>query len=287
METEKNKGEVKEKRFDYKRVLREGTPEERAACTIRAFDLFRQGVEGEGTLTKEQMEALEKTIKSKAEYEKYSYYMKLYFDLRKYQGNLYKFVQLYKIGIGGLAKAIAQWEGYNKLAEALTSIFVDGRAEADIQKELQKLASTINEKGVRYEYDPKKKAVVADIFFDGGFYEKIKSEQETAEEFLSMCKACIVVVEKFLLDYDCAFFVTPSSLETFIENVKGELYSRSLIDKKYHLSELNYKRIDKGEPVTPEEELLAVVPDYYEVKPNEEFLEFCKNGLAAIRNQDN
>lgn len=288
METKKNnKGEAKKKRFDYKRIIKEGTPEERAAYFVRAFDLFRQGEKGKESLTKKQMEALGSSIKSKEEQEKYAFYTNLYFILRKYQGNLYRFVQLYKIGIGGLAKVIAQWEGYNKLAEALTTIFVDGRTEEEIQAELKKLASTINEKGVQYKYDPEKKAVVADIFSDGGFFEKIKEEQDTAKEFLSMCKACIVVIENFLSNYDCAFFLTPSSMEMSIENVKMELYSRSLIGKKYHMSELNHKRIDKGEPVTPEEELFAVVPDYYEVKPSEEFLEFCKNGLEAIRNQSN
>lgn len=287
---EKIKTRIKERKavsestdpHDIKRIIKEGTPEERAYLIIRSYDNKNFGLKGILELTEKQIKAIKDGIKTEEEYDLFNSYIRLYFDLREYKSELYKFVKLYQVGIGLLAKVVTQWDGYNKMAETLTALLVDGRSEEEIQNKLSSLSPVINNEFVKYKYDPEKKAIVADIFFKGGLYEKIKKEQHTAEEFLRMAKACIVVIEEYISVSDF-FLVVPMSMEMSIDNVKNETYSRYLISKEHHLSEINYRRIDKGEPVSPEEELLAVVPDYYEVKPDEEFYEICKNGLSKIR----
>ena len=270
--------------FDINRIIREGSIEEKAAAVIRSQDFEKLGIKSKLVLTRRQMSAINKSITDKKDRELFMSYLKLYTDLFKYQRELFKFVKVYQVGIGILAKEVTKWDEYNKMAETLSYIY-SGKDEAEVQEELKKLEPIINNELVQYKYDQEKKSVVADIFRDGGLYKRIKEAQENAEEYLAMVKSSIIVVEDFLYSNNY-FFVFPMAMEMDVDRIKNETFSRLLIDKKHHLSEVNYKKIDKGLPVSPEEELLAVVPDYYEVKPDEEFLEFCKNGFKQIREKN-
>lgn len=126
--------------------------------------------------------------------------------------------------------------------------------------------------------------LIADIDFKGGLYDQIKEQAKETEKFLSFVKAYIEPIEEYINENYYNDFV-PSSLVSFINDIKEQKFSRRIIAKEYHLSPLNDKR-SKGEEVTKGEEYEAVVPDYREVIPDQEVKDSCYNCIRDYRNAE-
>lgn len=128
------------------------------------------------------------------------------------------------------------------------------------------------------------KTLIADIDFKGGLYDQIKDQAKECEKELSYVKGAIEAIEDYVIG-NCFLAFVPNRMELTIENVKEERFSRSVIAPGYHQSQLNYKRDDKGETVTKEEEYEAVVPDYYEVQADEDVKEDFLKFIIKRRNE--
>lgn len=111
-----------------------------------------------------------------------------------------------------------------------------------------------------------------------GIFSQIQKEAASVTQDMANFKAYALVAENFVEKSISHYLPVPIRLS--IENAKEEKYTRFLVQNlKYFRSELTQKRL-KGENITPEEDKLAVIPDFYEVRPTPEVLRDCK---AAIR----
>ena len=123
----------------------------------------------------------------------------------------------------------------------------------------------------------------ADIDFKGGLYDQIKEQAKETEKFLSFVKAYIEPIEEYINE-NYYYDYVPSRLQNFIDCIKEQEYSRSIIAKEYHLSYINDKR-SKGEEITKLEEYEAFVPDYRAVKPHKEVMDSCVKFIKDVRNE--
>lgn len=265
-------------------IVAGGTIEEKAFAIINDYDLKK--ITGKGTLTAKQKKAVEDSISSDYDRMIYREYAKLYSDLGQYAEKLAFVFKAYQIEVSLLANLLTKWDVYKDEAKMMTALMEAEQGKNEkVTDAIMKIIPAIRSGEVHFHYNIEKKEAEADIFFEGGLYSKIKEQAKKAADHLSVVKAYIEAVEDYIIENVYMAFM-PSRMDLTISNVKGELFSRSIIDKKYHRSELNHKKIDLKEPVTEEEELLGLVPDYYEIETDKETKEYCKHGITIIRNAD-
>lgn len=278
---EREVAEKSKKVKSIEEITESGTIEEKAFVIINDYDIKK--ITGTNAYTKKQMKALVSSFKNAEEVAIVKGYSKLYSDLTKYGEKLSFVFKSYQIEVSLLANLITKWEAFQDEAKTLTALLhAETKDEAAVMEAVMRTAPSIRTKEVRFHYYEEKDRVEEDISFEGGLYSKIKKQAEDAADALSAVKSYIEALEDYLTENRYWLFL-PTAVELTITNVKAERFSRSIIDKKYHRSELNHKKIDLKEPVTPEEELLGIVPDYYEVETDSDIMEYCKLGIKIIR----
>lgn len=288
--------EIEKNQKTEEEIIENGTPEERASLYLSDIEMRLYGYKRRLTLA--QIKKLA-TFEKKEDEEVFAGYLKLYDGLEKYAQKLSYVFKMHQLSLSSLATLLKKWSWYENITTMISIAYFSlkntgGKTgmkystkggemkeldAATPEKLLAEWNDSIEDKDVIFK--PEGNRIVADIFRKGGLYSKIKEEAKEAEETLSFVKAYIQVIEKFLLDNGFYFFM-PQQMDMTINNVLGELFARSIINKKYFRSELNAKKIDRGEPVTEQEELLAVVPDYYEVDADKDEVKKCERGIEIL-----
>ena len=98
---------------------------------------------------------------------------------------------------------------------------------------------------------------------------KLKEAKETAEAMADF-KALAVAAEEFIAQSELGY--TPISIEMPIQNAKEERYTRYLVKNlRYFRSEFLQKKSH-----TSEDRKRALIPDYYETKPNKDLYRDAK-----------
>lgn len=291
--------EIEKNQKTEEEIIESGTPEERASLYLSDIEMRLYGFKRR--LTKEQIKKLS-TFEKKEDKEAFVGYLTLFDGLEKYTQKLAYVFKMYQLSISSLATLLKKWDWYEYIIPMIEIAYFSLKNTGgktgmrynftnNNEEEMKSLDATTPEEllaewnasnsdgDVIYRADGNK--IIADIFQDGGLYSKIQEEAKDAEETLSQLKAYIQVIENFLLENGYYFFM-PQRMDMIMNNVMQELFARSIIDKKYFRSELNAKKIDRGEPVTEQEELLAVVPDYYEIKADKDEVRKCKHGIEIL-----
>lgn len=268
----------------FEEIVESGTPEEKAYCLIYDYDMRKVFGQNAGKLTKKQKQALFDNYDTIEDRELFAAYVELYSDLSTYQEKLSFVFKQYQIEISLLANLLQKWEMLDKQAALLTILLHEEQEKKQPKSPetfLKDINSMAGNKDVSFALDGDR--VVADIMQEEGLYTQIKRQATKVAQHTRIVKAYVEVVENFISKGKFWLF-QPMRMEFTIENFKEGRFARSLIDKKFFRSELNYKKIDQGLPVTEEEEILAIVPDYIEEETDPNAFDYATKGLAHIRN---
>lgn len=265
-----------------KDAIENGTVEEKVALFTMQFDYKWLG---DFSLTEQQKaEIIQSVRKDPIELELFKSYIALYSDLQSYQKHLNYIWTQAKSYITTLAIYLSKWSDYDRIAEYFTEeLSRTPEREEELLKQWNSIftdyGTTANKK-VLFRVDGGK--VIADITIEGGLYSTIQREAKDLTTALRNTKAYVEAIEDYLLE-NGYYLLMPLQMEMIIENIKDERFMRYHIEKKYLRSELNHKKVDKGEPVTKEEEFKAVAADYFEIKTDPKLLEYCKLNIIKIR----
>lgn len=231
--------------------------------------------------------------------------------LVNYGQTLIFYYKRFQTAFSVLARLLNLWDNYEKEAARLTAIY---NKLKDLEPERIKfrveLTAILGADGEQWEgaclrFDEDRGAFYVDVdLAEGRFreadiagleeelkaqmrdynkqeeslYSQIRKEAATATETLSDFKAYAVVVREFLAEKSILHY-TPISIHMAIKNAEEERYTRYLVrNLSFFRSELNQRRY-RGETITPEEEHMAVIPDFYEVDASPEVYEDCLVGL--------
>lgn len=191
-----------------------------------------------------------------------------------------------------LAMLLNKLESYKKRAEEYTQLYnsiknhVGSVADEAFTAAVLKNVVKDSVKGAMFDgatlyFDEATTSFKVKVDGKGGLYSKIQKEAKTATEDLRIFKAYSVVIEKFITEEATLTFL-PTSIQMSIENAEEERYARYLVKNlSYFRSELN-RRKEEGETITPEEEKMAVIPDYYEVEPLEIMYKSCQKLIKQL-----
>lgn len=294
----KEADEAKEKHVLFKsieEIIANGTPYDKACAILSHYDT--KHLWGAASLTDEQLQQIRNSLRTPEDIAAYMEYLKVYDKLRKYQKNLAYTFKMFQLEASLLQNLLTKWDNYEQQANLLSILYgslkctgghsdmaysLTGRTEdmkeldtTNPEALLQEINNLNDNKG-DVRYIAVGDDVKADIDFEGGLYSQIHKQATSTAKKLSWVKGYIEVVMGYILD-NGFLGLMPNAMEMTIDNVQDERFIRSLTKEQgYFRSTLNAKKIDRGEPVTPEEEHKAVYPDYYEVEADKEVVEDCK-----------
>lgn len=290
-------------------IIKNGTPEEKAEIVARDFDYLRQTEKG--CITLEEKKAVyfsfdDDTIEGQEEHAVFLNYLKLYTDLGDYTDRTMLVYNMYQVEVALLSKLIDKYEAIDRdlmFYEILYGSLVGTKGHSDMKYNLhdndkakmKRLDDTTPEAllaefndihkndGVVFK-DPKQDGtLVTDIDFKGGLYGQIKEQGERCAVKLSYLKSYIEPIVDYL-DKNRYWAFAPLRLTATIKEIYMEDFSKGIIASKFHLRNLKEK-LHKGEAVTEKEKKMAVVPDYYRVKPDEEVKNSCIDYIKRRRNE--
>ena len=143
--------------------------------------------------------------------------------------------------------------------------------------------------GARIRHDYSKGGFYVDIHInqngERSLYEKIQEEARQTEEDFTDFVAIARAIRNFEKSKQNTLHYLPVNIRAAIDNAESEAYIRYLIkNKEYLRSELNYRRWF-GEDITPEQEAVAVVPDYYEIQPSQSSISYWAEEIDRLLNQ--
>ncbi len=290
-------------------IIKNGTPEEKALYRLRDFDKTRGS--GNSSYTTEQTNQLHHNYDNPEDKAAFLNYLKLYLDLQKYTDKLLGVVKTYEVEVALLSRLVDKHNALRKDIETFdlirgyamivqgnngtsaVHVFKDNTAPAhqtsDITALMQKFSNTLAEKykddGVKFKLSlaPNAASLTADINGKDGLHKRIVEQAKQAEINLSYVKAYIEPVEEYLTENYYSDYA-PSQLLRNINNIKKQVFSKSLMALDCHISCINDKRM-KGGAVTEAQEYEAVVPDYREVAPDKEVKDSCYLYLKNLRNE--
>lgn len=175
------------------------------------------------------------------------------------------YYKAYQTAVAQLAVSLNKWKMYEDEAKRLNELFNYLKGG----KTLEDVALYLNSRNFYdgAELRVKSNSLVFDIFKDKekGLYSKIKEEAEVAKECLEDFVAFSKALEEALPEFIAPL---PLFIDMSIRNVKEEFYTRYLVkDLSFFRSNLN-ERQDRGETITAADRKRALIPDYYETKPN-------------------
>ena len=301
-EVEAPSAEVRAEGFGSKtqeQILESGTLKEKIRLYICYLDEDNY-IGSEKSLSDEDMKKIASSVKTAEDRKAVELYFREYQTLKKFGVVLRYYFKRFQTSFALLAKQLylldkyeAEVETYNAgLASflAIPSSEAEGailhfKTEEDKQRAVKKLASNLAKEASK---SLSGEVILLDLeqmklrlnLKKGKILSEIQKEAKEVEDNLADFKAYALVA----LDYwnKSKIHYLPISIEICVENAEEESYIRYLVDNlRYFRSELNNRK-DRGETITQEEYLLAVIPDYYEVKPSKDVLADCKDGIKRI-----
>lgn len=296
--------EVRAEGFNFKsqdEILKRGSLKEKIRlyiCYLDADNYFGN----ESSLTAKELQAIANSIQTAEQHEEVRTYYREYETLNKFGENLRFYFKRFQASFAVLAKLLYQLDKYEemiKYSNTILDIFFNipslekvgkppkGFPYYTTEEERLKACDAVTEKLIRGE---KWDGVLAHFSREANRFEllhpkngllsRIRKESKIVTEHLSDFKAFAVVADDYCKKSKLKYL--PISIQMCIENAEEERYIRYLVENlRYFRSELNY-RANKGEKVSPQEYKLAVIPDYYEVKPSKDVLADCKAGINNI-----
>ncbi len=282
-------------------ILKNGTTLQKLRLYISSIDLSGY-FEAKEQLTDEEEKLIISSIRTDKDREISDLCIKEYNSIFEFGTRLSFFFKRFQTSFALLSRLLNKLDSYEYTAKQLTKLFnamensviekwkdAHGNVKFDptwIYPDylhssflLDLLYSDVLE-GVTLKFDLEKKYFFIDTEGENGLYSQILHEAESTTKALSDFKAYAVVAEDYINKSTLKFMPIPIQLS--IDNAIKEMYTRCLVKNlRYFRSELN-QRIARGETVTPEEEKMAFIPDYYEVKPSKNVLEDCKVLIKKI-----
>lgn len=261
---------------------------------IRAYLCFKDDANylgSEAKLTKEEVQQIALSMETKEQQDKAQGYMREFEHLCRFGEQLRFYFKRFQTSYSGLAILLNEWDRIDKTALNLTkevrsainaTTGDEPRKRADsphfeteeerevVLRFLFSVADNMALRGATLKWNGKTNAFTADIFGEGGLYENILQEAKETAEAMSDFKALAVAAEEFIENSELHY--TPISIQMPIENAKTERYTRYLVKNlKFFRSEyLRRRRKDSTEAPSRNDSKRAVIPDYYETKPNKE-----------------
>lgn len=275
-----------------KKILEQGSIYEKIFLYISDIDL-NSYLGSEPSLTQRDKAKIAASIKTDEDRELLTNSIKEYNILRNYGMNLSFYFKRFQTAFAVLAVLLNKWDNYLQVAEAQTNAYAAYRDNSlwdfatdpkDKEKALALFVEVTRKmktlEGAKLRFNKIAECFSVDVDGDGGLYSKIKEEAASTTEALSDFKAYAVVVQEFL-QKESKLQYMPISIQMSIENAEEERYTRYLVKNlSFFRSEANLRK-SKGEEITKEEKKMAVIPDYYEVKPTKEVYKDCKEGLRS------
>lgn len=279
-------------------ILENGTLIEKLRLYYSSADLSSYFGDN-GTLTKEELAKIVASITTKEDKELVRQCDKEYNALRKYGEQLRFYFKRFQTSFAMLAVTLNRLDGYQNIVSIFNAQVEDiwkndysDKPEPEMYREhdLNMLnaratvlttldgAEILQDKGGSYFLNTNV------VRGKPGLSHQIKREAIAVEEDLQDFKAFTDVVEEFIKGSKLLYM--PISIQMSIENAEGERYARYLVKNlSFFRSELN-ERKERGESITREEERRAVIPDFYEVKPNEEVYRSCKKYIKDLMKEN-
>lgn len=301
-EVEAPSAEVRAEGFSFKtqeQILKSGTLKEKIRLYICYLDEDNY-LGSEKSLSDDDMKKIASSVKTAEDRKAVELYFREYQTLKKFGVVLRYYFKRFQTSFALLAKQLylldkyeAEVETYNAVLASFLAIpsseaegeILHFKTEEDKRKAIKKLASNLAKEaskrlsGEVIHLDLEQMELSLNLK-EGKLLAEIQKEAKEVEENLADFKAYALVAEDYWKKSKIHYL--PISIEICVENAEEERYIRYLVDNlRYFRSELNNRK-DRGETITPEEYLLAVIPDYYEVKPSKDVLADCKDGIKRI-----
>lgn len=281
-------------------ILKSGTLLQKLRLYFSSIDLSGY-FEATEQLTLEEERIIKTSIKTKEDIALTKLCIKEYNTISAFGSRLSFFFKRFQTSYAILAVLLNRWDGYEYTAKQLTllySLMKNSWIELNEEGERADIYGIeIYPDGVRHSFIKdliysnvldgatlKFNEATEEFYIDGeekgGLYSQILEEAKSTTKDLSDFKAYATVAEDYINKSTLKFMPIP--IQISIENAEEERYTRYLVKNiRYFRSELNQRKAN-GETITPEEEKMAVIPDYYEVKPSKNVLEDCKANIKKL-----
>ena len=280
-------------------ILKSGTLLQKLRLYISSIDLSGY-FEAKEQLTREELTEIITSIKTNDDRDLSHLCVKEYNTISNFGKLLSFFFKRFQTSYAILAVLLNKWDSYEYTAKQLTLLyslmknsFIDICEDGEIgelgeeiypeetrQNFIQDLLYANVLDGATLKFNKKTENFYIDVDEKGGLYSRILEEAKSATKDLSDFKAYVVVAKEYINKSTLKFMPIP--ILTSIENAEEERYARYLVKNlRYFRSELNQRK-ERGETITPREEKMAVIPDFYEVKPSKNVLEDCKSAIKDM-----
>lgn len=278
-------------------ILKSGTLLQKIRLYISSIDLSGYFEAKEG-LTEEELKRIRASIRTKEDKELVNLCVKEYNTIFEFGTRLSYFFKRFQTSYAVLAVLLNKWDSYEYTAKQLTLLYETMRTSFLTIWEEDDTGKPTNTETIELYPDTTINNFIEDLirtnvldgatllFNDntgkfyisakekGGLYSQIQEAAKDAAKDLSDFKAYVIVAEEYI--YKSTLKYMPIPIQMSIENAEQERYTRYLVKNlRYFRSELNQRK-ERGETVTPGEENMAVIPDFYEVKPSKNVLADCK-----------
>lgn len=248
---------------------------------MRAFLCFQDDknyLGGEITLTDEELDSLKHSVFEEGGTNITAGYMREFDRLCSFGEQLSYYFKRFQTAFANLANLLNLWDCYDGLAiqqtKQVRALIETEESDSGGQQHgtisnLIDVVEATKLHGTTLLWDEKRNSFEADVYREGGLYERILQEAKETEAAMSDFNALAFAAEDYINRSELHY--TPISIQLAIENAKTERYTRYLVKNLiYFRSEYLRKRKETGSPLTLGEKRRALIPDYYETKPNRE-----------------
>ena len=275
-------------------ILKSGTLLQKIRLYISSIDLSGY-FEAKERLTEEELKYIRSSIRTKEDKDFVNLCVKEYNTIFEFGTRLSFFFKRFQTSFAILAVLLNKWDSYEFTAKKLTLLYYLTQTKVisyfegeppeqwyrkdeypeEIRKRLiEDLKNSDLLDGARLKFDENKGKFYVDVNEEGGLYSQIREAAKDATKDLSDFKAYVVVAEEYINNSTLKYMPIP--IQMSIENAEEERYTRYLVKNlHYFRSELNQRK-ERGETITTGKEKMAVIPDFYEVKPSKNVLADCK-----------
>ena len=242
----------------------------------------------EAELSIKEQQQLTLSIKTKEDADKAQGYIREYENLCRFGEQLRFYFKRFQTCYSALAKILNEWDSYEATAQIQTKqiraiidmptaeeangsphLFEDEEQRQNLINNIVDQVESIQLNGAALKWDGRNNHFRVEIY-KGGLYEAALKEAKETAEAMADFKALAVAAEEFIAQSELGY--TPISIEMPIQNAKEERYTRYLVKNlRYFRSEFLQKKSH-----TSEDRKRALIPDYYETKPNKDLYRDAK-----------
>ena len=292
-------GEYKKKTKEE--ILRDGTTLQKMRLLIANIDLNGY-FDAKEQLTEAEKARIKTSVRSEKDVELFRTCVRDYDTLFNFSKMLSVFFKRFQASYAVLAVLLNKLDGYEYTAKQLsltydiirTNPFIDIEEEGEIADLRERLypfgfkETFVNDlitsnvlDGAKLRFNRKEESFyIYPYGKEDSLYTQIKEAAKATTDALSDFKAYAMVAETYI-DFSTLYYM-PIPIYLCLENVKTERYERYLVKNlRYFRSELNQRKT-RGENITPDEERLALIPDFYEVKPTKKVLKDCMSSIKGM-----